>query len=130
MNLLGCVDLSGRPGSVALAREYTCELLRVAGGPYGDDVALLVGEVTANAVKHSDSGRLPGGTVRLRVYGDGRAVRVEVIDEGSATTAPRIPERTDPLVEGGRGLWLVQELSSAWGWRQDGAHRVVWFEIG
>ncbi|MDH2427476.1 ATP-binding protein [Sphaerisporangium sp. TRM90804] len=90
---------------------------------------LLVGELVANSVKHSESGRRPGGVVSLRVYDDGRTVRVEVVDEGSATDIPRIPSQVDPFRESGRGLWLVRELSSAWGWRKDPTSRTVWFEV-
>ncbi|MET8160485.1 ATP-binding protein [Sphaerisporangium sp. NPDC005289] len=79
--------------------------------------------------KHSESGRERSGVVRLRVCDDGERARVEVVDEGSAESVPQVPAQVDLLSEGGRGLWLVRELSSAWGWEQTGAHRTVWFEI-
>ncbi|WP_214414421.1 ATP-binding protein [Sphaerisporangium fuscum] len=129
MELLGEVDLLGRLGSVTIARTYARGLLLSTGHRNTDDVELLTGEIFANAVSHSESGRRPGGVVTLRVYDDGETVRVEVTDEGSTGGIPRIPAQVDPLSEGGRGLWLVRELSSAWGWGQDGGRRTVWFEV-
>ncbi|MBB6476561.1 ATP-binding protein [Sphaerisporangium rubeum] len=65
----------------------------------------------------------------LQVYGDGCTMRFEVIDQGSEGDIPQIPAQVDPMSECGRGLWLVRELSSAWGWERNGAGRVVWFEL-
>ncbi|MEV6981187.1 ATP-binding protein [Sphaerisporangium sp. NPDC051017] len=129
VDLLGKVDLLGRASSIALARMYVREVLLEAGYRVVDDVLLLVGEVVANAVKHSYSGRQARGVMQLLVYRNDRTVRVEVVDEGSPNTIPQIPAQVDPLSENGRGLWLVRELSSAWGWQQDEAGRTVWFEI-
>ncbi|MET8143581.1 ATP-binding protein [Sphaerisporangium sp. NPDC005288] len=67
--------------------------------------------------------------VRLRVYDNGRRVRVEVTDEGSDRTIPQVPAQVGPFSEGGRGLWLVRELPTAWGWRQEGQGRTVWFDL-
>ena len=57
------------------------------------------------------------------------AVHVEVVDGGSATTAPavRVP---DADAEGGRGLWLVDLLATVWGVHQDDAGGSVWFRVG
>ncbi|MEV6983091.1 ATP-binding protein [Sphaerisporangium sp. NPDC051017] len=65
----------------------------------------------------------------LQVFDDGQAIRVEVGDEGSVDGMPVIPAQVDPLSESGRGLWLVRELSSAWGWGQTEPGRTVWFEV-
>ncbi|GII73758.1 hypothetical protein Sme01_62340 [Sphaerisporangium melleum] len=67
--------------------------------------------------------------VALRVYEDGEVVRVEVTDEGSDVPLPPIPDRVDPLSESGCGLWLVRELSSAWGTTREATGRTVWFQI-
>ncbi|MDH2428589.1 ATP-binding protein [Sphaerisporangium sp. TRM90804] len=127
--LLGVVELRGATSSVTLARAYTRGLLLAAGYRELDDVELLVGELVANAIKHSESGRKPDGMVRLRVYADTDTVHVDVTDEGSPGPLPQIPAQADPLSESGRGLWLVREMSTSWGWTQDAATRTVWFEI-
>ncbi|WP_250562399.1 ATP-binding protein [Sphaerisporangium fuscum] len=129
MDLLGSVELLGRLSSVAIARAYVRMVLSQTGRGEADDVELLVGEVFANAVKYSESGSRPGGMVSVRVYDDGETIRIEVVDEGSTTSVPMIPAQADPLSESGRGLWLVRELSSAWGWTQTGTSRTVWFEM-
>ncbi|MFI6454066.1 ATP-binding protein [Streptosporangium amethystogenes] len=114
----------GRVASVPEARDLPAG--RVA-APLLDDVLLLLSELAANAVAHSDSGRTADG--RLAVYlARTTMVHVEVTDDGSVTSAPavRVPE-TDG--DGGRGLWLVDLLAAEWGSHRDGAGRSVWFQI-
>ena len=129
LHLLGAVDLPARTSSVPLARAFVRGLLATAGRTEPDHAELLVSEVLANAVRYSDSRTCLGGTVRMVVTDNGRALRVEVIDDGSAGAVPHIPAQVDPLSESGRGLWLVRELSSAWGCDEGAPGRVVWFEI-
>ncbi|GII77223.1 ATP-binding protein [Sphaerisporangium rufum] len=125
----GEVELAGELRSVPVARAWVRAFLASAGRCDVGDVELLVGELVANAVRHSDSGHRPGGVVWLRVHDDGRAVRAEVTDEGSSGGVPSITTPVDPMSEGGRGLWLVRELSSAWGWHPTGTGRTVWTEV-
>jgi anti-sigma regulatory factor (Ser/Thr protein kinase) len=129
VSLLGAVDLPARTSSVPIARAFVRGLLDAAEHPGIDHVELLVSELVANALRYSRSGRSAHGMVRLAVSDNGRALHVEVIDEGSASPIPQIPAQVDPLSESGRGLWLVQELSSAWGWEEDEAGRGIWFEV-
>ncbi|WP_424534804.1 ATP-binding protein [Sphaerisporangium viridialbum] len=129
MTLLGAVDLPARTSSVPVARVFVRRLLDAAGLNDIEHVELLVSELLANAVRYSDSGRGTCGVMRLVVSDNGHALHVEVIDGGSAGAIPQIPEQVDPLQENGRGLWLVRELSSSWGWEQDEAGRSVWFEV-
>ncbi|GAA1513255.1 hypothetical protein GCM10009677_52900 [Sphaerisporangium rubeum] len=98
------------------ARTYVRSLLPATAHPTLNDIELLTGELVANAVKHSYSGRTPNGLVRLHVFDTGPTIQVLVLDQGPATPLPPIPKSVDPLSEDGRGLWLVQELSSSWGW--------------
>jgi anti-sigma regulatory factor (Ser/Thr protein kinase) len=104
-------------------------LLAAAELVVADDVELMVGELTANAVRHSDSGRMPHGVVRVRVYEGAGVLRVEVADAGSVAPIPEVPVEVPLFSESGRGLWLVQRLSSAWGWYDTSPGRVVWFEL-
>jgi anti-sigma regulatory factor (Ser/Thr protein kinase) len=75
------------------------------------DIELCVDELVANAVAHTASGR--GGQVSASIEAGYGIVRIAVIDDGGARTKPQV--RTDLLGEGGRGLRLVEELSSRWG---------------
>ncbi|MFC4586221.1 ATP-binding protein [Sphaerisporangium corydalis] len=128
--VLGTIDIPGELRAIAAARAYVRGLPGVAGRPDVDQVELLVSELVANSMQYSDSGSRPCGMVRLVVRGDSHVLRVEVSDEGSAGTIPAVPAQVDPLSESGRGLWLVRELSSSWGWHERAAGgRVVWFEM-
>jgi anti-sigma regulatory factor (Ser/Thr protein kinase) len=128
VGLLATVDIPAQASSVAVARAYVRSLLRGAGRSDAEEIALLVSELLSNAVRHSDSGRRAHGTIQLMLTDTVDALRVEVIDEGSAGTIPQIPHQVDPLSESSRGLWLVREMSSAWGWQKHPKGRVVWFE--
>ena len=114
----------GRPESAAAARRWAGRCL--PGCPAAADVLLCVSELVTNAVTHSRSGLVPGGTVRVRIAAaPGVWVRIEVRDDGPADWAPA-PFRDgtgsapggaagvkEPgeLASGGRGLWLVRELA-------------------
>ncbi|MEV7012096.1 ATP-binding protein [Streptosporangium sp. NPDC051022] len=135
---LGVVDLPGRECSVAAARRYVANLLRGAGHLDVDDVVLAVSEVVTNAVVHTASGG-EGGVVTVEVTHLGPClVCVEVIDDGpSASRVPpgvpvvrRHEEGGTALETGGRGLWLVDEVTESWGVRQVEKGRVaVWMRI-
>lgn len=84
------------------------------------DVELLATETATNAVKHAGT----DATVIVRYLGD--RVRVEVGD--GSTALPQV--RTGGLEEiGGRGLSLVDALSSEWGVTPSVGGKRVWFEI-
>jgi len=88
--------------------------------PILDAAALLVSELVANAVLHS------GTPPEVVVAVDGLRVRVEVHD-GS----PRLPVRKNySMMSGtGRGLVLVDRMSSRWGADSTPTGKVVWFEL-
>jgi serine/threonine-protein kinase RsbW len=88
----------------------------------------LTSEVLTNAIRHSDSAR-PDGQVTLVITDCGEAIQVEVIDEGSATNTPQVRTELDGQSLGGRGLWLVDQMSQSWGSREHAAGRVVWFRM-
>lgn len=109
------------PSSVARIRRFTVDACHVqAPGVDGDTVALLVSEVATNALVHGD------GEVRVRVLATSTGVRVEVVD-GSAT----MPEKRQAGAadEGGRGVALVEALSTAWGSQPRTHGKCVWFEL-
>ncbi|GAA5058002.1 anti-sigma regulatory factor (Ser/Thr protein kinase) [Thermocatellispora tengchongensis] len=115
--------------SVPAAREWVRGLLagRIAAALL-DDISLLLTEVVANAVTHSDSGRTPDGQVAVRVMCGPDGVRGEVSDAGSDRSKPilREPGLDD---DGGRGLRLVDLLATAWGCHGDEAGGSVWFRV-
>ena len=80
---------------------------------------LLASEIAANAVQHTRS-----AAIDLTVDCDGRALTVAVGDDD-----PQPAELVSPglLTANGRGLRLVDQLSSAWGVRQHPDGKQVWF---
>jgi anti-sigma regulatory factor (Ser/Thr protein kinase) len=127
--LLGSLDVPGTPAAPAQARGYLRAVL--GDGISLDDAILLVSELVTNSVRHSASGA--GGTITVSVLEDaGGRVRVEVADQGGATwPAPRRPpdDIIGDLQDSGRGLFLVDRLSAAWGHFRRGARTTTWFVI-
>ncbi|MEU5094518.1 ATP-binding protein [Streptomyces sp. NPDC020996] len=106
------------PRGARLARRLAVRRMGEWGYPPECDlscaVALVVGELAANAVRH---GRVPGHDFGLRVTLDAaaRLVRVEVSDAAAGKRLPAAPPSTCPEGESGRGLLLVDVLSVRWG---------------
>ena len=86
----------------------------------GEPTLLVVTELVSNAVDHA---RAP---VRLVVEFLGGSVRVEVYDASSEP--PRLQPH-DPLRTRGRGLQMVEMLSTTWGWTDTSTGKVVWAEV-
>ena len=85
-----------------------------------DVTTLLVSELVANAVMHARS----AATVVVLLLPT--VVRIEVSDED-----PVIPTRwfADAETPSGRGLALVEQLSSSWGITATPTGKCVWFEV-
>lgn len=117
--------LEASPASVGRARRMTEEALDRWGLDESEDLAttmaLLVSELVTNAVRYA-----AGPTVELLVRRGPRALWVEVSDRD--TRAPRL-RHAAPTDEGGRGLALVQALSTGWGSRSTLEGKVVWFRL-
>jgi anti-sigma regulatory factor (Ser/Thr protein kinase) len=88
--------------------------------PLRDAAELAVSELVTNAWRH---GTPPLG-LRLSRHDDG--VVIEVLD--ADPRSPRV-HRAGSDDEGGRGLFLVDAVSRAWGVRFVGAGKVVWCHL-
>lgn len=109
------------PDSVRAARRFVATALGRIPEEQADDAALLTSELATNAVIHANS------RYTVTVKRDGGRVRVEVSD-GSAGAARRC--HYSPTSGTGRGLGMVEDLSTAWGVEEDGVGgKVVWFEL-
>ena len=109
------------PASVARIRRFTAEACRTTAPEVDvDTVALLVSEVATNALVHGT------GRVRVRVHRTSRGLRVEVHDGDPTLPARRHATAMD---EGGRGIALVEALSSGWGAEATEDGKNVWFEV-
>lgn len=90
------------------------------------DIALVVSELVTNSVVHADVGPRRTLTVELAMLDD--RVRICVIDSGSQLE-PRVLAPDHGRV-GGAGLFVVSELSDAWGVIRDRIGRTrVWCDI-
>ena len=85
---------------------------------------LLVSELVANAVLHTDSRQ-----IICRIEASGPCLRLEVVDEGSGI--PEAPSDPGADAECGRGLMLLDALAHSWGvLRPDqGGGCTVWADI-
>ncbi|OUC98738.1 protein phosphatase [Streptomyces swartbergensis] len=79
---------------------------------------LVASELVTNAIRHAT------GPVRLRLLRD-RALICEVSDGSS--TSPRL-RRARTEDEGGRGLFLVAQLTERWGTRYAPDGKIIWTE--
>ncbi|SMF56651.1 ATP-binding protein [Streptomyces sp. Amel2xC10] len=102
------------PRGARLARRLAVRHMAEWGYPPVSDascaVALVVGELAANAVQH---GRTPGHDFGLRLVLDAAAglVRVEVADAAGEKRPPVTGPSSCPEGESGRGLLLVDALA-------------------
>ncbi|MEJ5868052.1 ATP-binding protein [Pseudokineococcus sp. 5B2Z-1] len=113
--------IEAHPRGASTARALVARLLApVAPAAVVETAVLLTSELTTNAVLHAR------GEVAVRVEVEGPLVRVEVTDRSTRSPALQVP-RLD--ASGGRGLVLVEALSSRWGSRLVGGGKAVWFEL-
>lgn len=124
-------QFASSPRGARLARRHAVRWMEEWGHPPESDVsctvALVVGELAANAVRH---GRVPGHDFALRLALDAVAglVRVEVAD-AAAKRPPVSTPSSCPEGESGRGLLLVEALAVRWGWApRRPVGKTVWAE--
>ncbi|MGW2188778.1 ATP-binding protein [Streptomyces sp. NPDC001719] len=126
------LHLVGASGAVPRARDFTRQALQDWGWlpaatadhrAAAEDVLLVVSELVTNACLHA------GGPEELRVSCAGKVLRLEVVDLGAGTPAPRTPHRAGR--PGGHGMFIVQRLCLDWGVVRDeaGAGKTVWAEL-
>jgi len=113
--------LPAEPRSAGDAREAVTSALitEVDDGPL-DTLVLLTSELVTNVVAHARTSCHLG----VELFPD--VVRVSVSDESVVPLAPR---RADDHAESGRGLALVETLSSNWGIVNRATGKTVWFEV-
>lgn len=93
--------------------------------PVVDDLRLLVSELVTNCVLHGGASSAAEITVRTSVRGE-RLV-TEVCHDGPNFVPPaHEPDLDSP---GGLGLFLVEQMATAWG-IGGSCETCVWFELG
>jgi CheY-like chemotaxis protein len=116
------LDLPQVPTSVAMARRFVAST--VTGwnlAPVLDDALLIASELATNAVTHASS------ACRIRLSLTDTTLRIDVSDAGTGTPEPQPESLTE---EHGRGLRLIDALSTAWGLEVIPGHgKMVWAEL-
>ena len=114
-------DAAATASARAVVRDLCVAAPDDAFGPQAVEIAvLLVTELVSNAVEHG------GGTAVVEVDVDAVRLRVSVADSD-----PRLPTAALAAIdaERGRGLLLVEALSSRWGAAPQDGGKCVWFEL-
>jgi serine phosphatase RsbU (regulator of sigma subunit) len=116
------LPLGDEPEAVRIGRRFVREQLLVRGADaLVDDAVLVTAELLANARQH---GR---GAMSVSVSGTASSVRIAVRD--GSDRLPVRPNRSTSNMTG-RGLLLVDMLSSRWGVSAQVQGKVVWAEFG
>jgi anti-sigma regulatory factor (Ser/Thr protein kinase) len=84
------------------------------------DLTAVISELVNNAVAHG-----PGRPITLALALGEETIRGEVADQGNPAAA--IPEIIEATEKGGRGLEIVDKLTSRWAVFEGSTH--VWFEM-
>ncbi|MFK4105291.1 SpoIIE family protein phosphatase [Streptomyces sp. NPDC019531] len=114
------LELSTDPAVVAGARALANRKLTEWGlEELQFTTELLVSELVTNAIRYA------GAPIRLRLIHQPDVLICEVFDASSTSPRMRHARATD---EGGRGLFIVAQLTQRWGTRYTAAGKVIWAE--
>ena len=111
------------PNAVRAARTFAIHQLAGYSPEVLEVVELLVSELAGNCVRHTDA------SFEVRVSGDPQRIRVAVSDKGRGRP---VAQHVDADALAGRGLALVEMLSSSWGVRTNPGFargKSVWFVL-
>ena len=118
---LVALTLPSTPYSVQMARCYIRAALKYHElGDYAEDAETVTSEFATNAVEHASGPQFGLEVIRLARR---NAIVVIVTD-----ASPSPPVRNDPSedTEQGRGLNIVESLSTSWGWRPENPGKAVY----
>jgi anti-sigma regulatory factor (Ser/Thr protein kinase) len=113
--------LPSTPYSVQMARFYIRAALTYHDlGGFTEDAEMVASELVTNAIKHAGAVKFGLEVMRLADHG---AVAVIVTDP-----SPQPPVKRDPPAgaEHGRGLNIVDALSTSWGWQPEDPGKAVY----
>jgi anti-sigma regulatory factor (Ser/Thr protein kinase) len=112
----------GFPEDPKKARHFVASVLEDWGVPnLTANAELIVSELVTNAILHGHS------CCVVSIKRDLDHVRIEVEDESGES--PPVQHDLELTAPTGRGLILVDALSSSWGWEPSPVGKVVWANI-
>ena len=117
----GAYSLPNSATSPALARTLIRQALAEAPPEVTETAELLVSELVTNAILHART------SLFLHIQPAQSGFRVTIQDGSADMPIPKQAPLTAP--ESGRGLFLVDALSTAWGWETVPTGKQVWFEL-
>ncbi|WP_258723463.1 ATP-binding protein [Cellulomonas sp. NS3] len=118
------MQVAAKREAARLGRRWTRRIARTYGA---DDstvqlVELLTSEVVTNAVKYGQN----TGPIDIDVQCHDDTLTIAVSDDNP--TPPTLKHRP-PHVPGGRGIQLLERLTTEWGWRPQAHGKSVWFTV-
>lgn len=118
------IELPAQRRSVAVGRHWVVKEAAELGitGMANQVLELLTSELLANAVLHGPDDESIG--LRMRSCDD----RVEIAVTDRAT-APPVVMHAEPTAPSGRGMAIVEAMSSRWGVDELAQGKSVWFEL-
>ncbi|WP_199923989.1 SpoIIE family protein phosphatase [Streptomyces scabiei] len=112
-------EVPGDPAAVGLARsDATRQLAEWGLEELEFTTELILSELVTNAIRYG------GGPIRVRLIHD-RQLICEVTDSSHTSPHLRYAATTD---EGGRGLYLIAQLTQRWGTRYSPTGKTIWTE--
>ena len=109
-----------RAESVAAARRFIRDVLQGRPRELVEAAELMTSELATNCVRHAHS------DFELAIHDSREEIRVEVSDSGQGQPTLRSPT---PQEHSGRGLLIVEELSTSWGVIPSPNGKLVWFTL-
>src|SRR5258707_294107 len=118
------ISLPAGPEAAVEARRHVWAIIHAWDIPIDAyAAALLASELVTNAIRHAGDEDDP---VELVVSWAGAQLRVEVHDGSRSAPAP---VHALPYAEAGRGLMLLDSLSTEWGYRETASGKAVYFTL-
>ena len=114
--------LPTEPSSAGAARRWMTRIDLTLNDERAEQLRFLTNELVTNSIRHA-----AGRSVCIEVEVLPHLVRVSIIDDGGGGAKPLL-RRPSLWHTGGRGLALVDRISSRWG-HITARGTVVWFEI-
>lgn len=125
-------DFAGTPAVMPLVRAFLDTCAAAQSTDYRYLFTLLGSELATNAIRHSLSGQ-PGGSYTLLAHRHRDGLHLTCRDRGGLceedSQLKPTPGGLNLNAESGRGLAMIDALSTGWGDNGNASFRSVWFHL-